>query len=158
MSMAPSTLFSLVHNKSRICNYLSQYVHPGIKFLVKTVARHNNEIREIASTVTSNMSKVDNFANACIGNFGQIEVAYQSLQANTEQLKTRLASLVSDLNTKFAEHVNLFLAQHGIYHKFSSKLEAFANATNKTLVELTANFITLSIELEKTQKQNDYFL
>ena len=38
MSMAPSTLCSSVHNKSRICDYLSQYVHPGIKFLVKTVA------------------------------------------------------------------------------------------------------------------------
>ena len=70
MSMAPLTLCSLVHNESCIRNYLSQYVHPGIKFLVKTVAQHNNEIREIASTVTSNMSKVENFANACIGNFG----------------------------------------------------------------------------------------
>ena len=89
-------------------------------------------------------------------NFGQIEVAYQSLQANTEQLNTRLDSLESDLNTKFADHVNLCLDQRGIHHEFSNKLEAFANATNKTLVELTAKFIALSKELEETQKQNDY--
>ena len=100
--MAPSTLCSSVHNKSCICDYLSQYVHPGIKFLVKTVAQHNNDIREITSTVTSNMSKVENFANACIGNFGQIEVAYQSLQANAEKLNTRLDLLESELNKKFA--------------------------------------------------------
>ena len=63
---------------------------------------------------------------------------------------------LKDLNTKFAEHVNLCLDQRGIHHEFNSKLEAFANATNKTLVELTANFITLSKELEETQKQNGY--
>ena len=67
-----------------------------------------------------------------------------------------LTSLESDLNTKFAEHVNLCLDQRGIHHEFSNKLEAFANATNKTMVELTANFITLSKELEETQKQNNY--
>ena len=77
------------------------------------------------------MSKVENFANACISNFGQIEVAYQSLQANTEQLNTSLASLDSDLNTKFVAHVNLCLDKRGIHHEFSNKLEAFANATNR---------------------------
>ena len=67
MSLAPSTIHCSVHNKNCIRNYLSQYVHPGIKFLVKVVAQHNNEVREITSTVTFNMSNVENFASACNG-------------------------------------------------------------------------------------------